>query len=74
MASALFGKALEAYYAPLFAKLEFDRLDCTVANSQTVCRTKHGRDVGVLVTDAALQAFVISFMKRSPTAPGPSAK
>ena len=42
VASSLFGKALEAHYAPLFAKLEFDRLDCSVDHAQTVCRTKHG--------------------------------
>jgi hypothetical protein len=74
VASPLFGKDLEAHYAPLFAKLDIDRLDCTVGNARTVCRTKHQRDVGVLVTDAALQAFVISIMKRSPTAPRSSAR
>jgi hypothetical protein len=62
--STLFGRKLEAYYAPLFAKLDFQPLDCKVNNGQTICTAKHGRDVGILVTDAATQAFVVSLMKR----------
>ncbi len=62
--SPLYGKKLEEHYARLFAKLDFQPLECRVANGQTICSGKHGRDVGVLVTDATSQVFVISLMKR----------
>jgi hypothetical protein len=67
--SPLFGKQLEEHYAPLFAKLDFQPLTCEISNGQTRCRCKRRRDLGILVTDATSEAFVLSFMARAPARP-----
>jgi hypothetical protein len=71
IASPLYGKELESFYAPLFAKLAFEPLACTVDRGQTQCKTRHGRDIGILVTDASQQIFVLAYVKRErPRTPG----
>jgi hypothetical protein len=72
IASAFYGKQLESFYAPLFEKLAFEPLTCTVDRGQTQCRGKRGRDFGLLVTDAAQQIFVLAYVKRErPPRAGP---
>jgi hypothetical protein len=64
IASPLFGKELEDYYTPLFSKAEFGPLICQVTAEQTQCRSKRKRDVGVLVTDATSEIFVLAVVLR----------
>jgi hypothetical protein len=64
IASSLYGEELEAFYAPLFGKLQFEPLTCTFDRGQTQCRSKHGRDIGLLVTDQTQAIFVLAYVKR----------
>jgi hypothetical protein len=63
--SPLFGKAIETYYGPLFAKIGFEPLACRVVAGRTQCACKRHRDIGVVVTDQESEAFVLAVMKRS---------
>jgi hypothetical protein len=65
IASPLFGKDIEAHYAPLFTKIGFAPLDCKVVGRRTQCTCKRHRDIGIVVTDQDSEAFVIAVMKRS---------
>jgi hypothetical protein len=67
IASPLFGKDLEAHYGPLFEKMEFKPLACEISRGQTRCHTKRHRDVGIIVTDADREAFVLALVPRSHT-------
>jgi hypothetical protein len=64
IASPLFGKDIEAYYAPLFTKIGFNPLVCKVVDGRTQCTCKRHRDIGIVVTDQDSEAFVLSVMKR----------
>jgi hypothetical protein len=67
--SPLFGKELESYYAPLFAKLGCEPLDCRVVASsegtseQTRCRCAMPGVAGVVITDAKAEAFTLALTK-----------
>ena len=67
--SPLFGKELESYYAPLFAKLGCQPLSClVVAGSvgvpeQTRCRCSVPGVAGAVITDARHQAFTLALSK-----------
>jgi hypothetical protein len=63
--SPLFGKELESHYGPLFVKLGCSPLACTIKNGKTQCSCRRQRDLGVLVTDEASEAFVLAFLRRS---------
>ena len=69
IASPLFGDELQGHYAPLFAKLGFGAVGCEVSGGQTRCTSKRHRDIGILVTDATSEVYVLSFLLRSPQAP-----
>jgi hypothetical protein len=67
--SPLFGKELESYYAPLFAKVGCEPLACRVAASsggvavQTRCRCSMPGVAGVVITDSKHQAFTLALSK-----------
>jgi len=67
--SPLFGKELETYYAPLFAKLGCEPLACrVVADSvgvaeQTRCRCSMPGVAGVVITDSKHEAFTLALSK-----------
>ena len=63
--SPLFGKEIETYYSPLFAKVGFQPLTCKVVAGRTQCTSKRHRDIGIVVTDQESEAFVLAVMKRS---------
>jgi hypothetical protein len=63
--SPLFGKEIETYYSPLFAKVGFEPLACKVVAGRTQCTCKRHRDIGIVVTDQESEAFVLAVMKRS---------
>ena len=65
IASPLFGKEIEAHYAPLFIKIGFEPLACKVVGRRTQCTCKRHRDIGIVVTDQDSEAFVLAVMKRS---------
>jgi hypothetical protein len=65
IASPLFGKEIETYYNPLFAKIGFQPLACNVVSGRTQCTCKRHRDIGIVVTDQDSEAFVLAVMKRS---------
>ena len=64
IASPLFGREIESYYAPLFAKVGFKPLACRIVDRRTQCTSKRHRDIGVVVTDPDSEAFVLSVIKR----------
>jgi hypothetical protein len=64
--SALFGKDLESYYAPLFAKIGCRPLGCTVETGfvdQTRCRCATEGVVGTVATDVKDEAFTLKVSK-----------
>ena len=63
--SPLFGKEIETYYSPLFAKVGFQPLACKVVAGRTQCTCKRHRDIGVVVTDQESESFVLAVIKRS---------
>jgi hypothetical protein len=62
--SPLFGKELESHYAPLFAEIGCSPFACTIKNGKTQCSCRRQRDLGVLVTDEASEAFVLALLRR----------
>jgi hypothetical protein len=69
IASTLFGKEIEDHYNPLFAKVDFEPLTCKVTETQTQCHSKRHRDIGIVLTDAKSQAYILSVMRRGPAKP-----
>lgn len=67
--SPLFGKELESYYAPLFAKLGCEPLACRVVATsegvpeQTRCRCAMPGVAGVVITDSKHEAFTLALTK-----------
>jgi hypothetical protein len=67
--SPLFGKDLESHYAPLFAKLGCEPLDCRVVATsegvpeQTRCRCAMPGVAGVVITDSKHEAFTLALTK-----------
>lgn len=66
IASPLFGKELQDYYTPLFSKIEFAPLTCQITAADTQCRSKRRRDIGIVVTDATDEIFVLAVVVRGP--------
>jgi hypothetical protein len=64
IASPLFGKEIESHYTPLFTKVGFQPLACTVEPGRTQCTSKRRRDLGIVITDQDTEAFVLAVMKR----------
>jgi len=69
IASPLYGKDIEDHYTPLFTKVDFNPLKCEIKGTQTHCHTKRHRDIGIIVTDANNEAYVLSIIRRGPPRP-----
>jgi len=61
--SALYGKALEAHYAPLFAKIGCKPMRCEIYESkpyrQTRCKCRMPGGVGAVTTDVSEESFSV---------------
>src|SRR5262249_32118904 len=62
--SPLYGKDIEAHYAPLFAKVGCQPLTCDVSASVTVCRCKGNDTRGSVQTDSDHEAFSLHLQGR----------
>jgi hypothetical protein len=63
--SPAYGKDLETFYAPLFAKIGCQPLTCTVDDGapQTKCKCKSAtKKHGMVITDTGYEAFTLSLM------------
>jgi len=60
--SPLYGKELQDFYAPLFEKAGFGPLDCTADSTQTQCKCKRHRDLGIVLTDQDREMFVLDVL------------
>jgi hypothetical protein len=69
IASSLYGKELQDFYAPLFEKAGFGPLDCTADAKQTQCKSKRHRDVGIVLTDQSREAFILAVLVKRRSAP-----
>jgi hypothetical protein len=61
-ASPLFGKSLEAFYVPLFAKAGC-KMTCKVKNQQTSCTCDRVFKYTAIVTSTGNQSFCLTTMK-----------
>lgn len=59
--SPLFGKDMEAFYAPLFAKVGCQPFTCQVSGRQTNCTCKGSGGRGSIGTDPDLEEFSLIF-------------
>jgi hypothetical protein len=59
--SPLFGKDMEAFYAPLFAKVGCQALTCQVSGRQTNCTCKGSGGRGTIATDPDIEEFSLMF-------------
>ena len=62
--SPAFGKDLETFYAPLFAKIGCAPFTCEVETmgsaTQTKCKCKTGKTLGQVITDTGNEAYTLS--------------
>jgi hypothetical protein len=60
--SPAYGKDLETFYAPLFAKVGCQPFTCEVETSpaRTKCKCKVGKTLGMVVTDTGNEAYTVS--------------
>ena len=67
--SALYGKDLEAHYAPLFAKVGCQPFTCDAIGGTTTCKCKGNDTRGTILTDMSVEALSMIF-RGPPGAPG----
>jgi hypothetical protein len=61
--SPAYGKDLETFYTPLFAKVGCQPLTCTIDSTRTLCKCKSDKKQhGMVVTDTGYEAFTLSLM------------
>ena len=62
--SPLFGKDMEAFYAPLFAKVGCQPFTCKVTGRQTGCSCQGSGGRGRIDTDMDIEEFTLIFMAK----------